>query len=284
MPALRLLLLALLAGFVAAGAARAEPAMWTIRDRDTTIVLFGSYHQLKPGVRWRSAALDRALASADELWLETETGHGGDLGEVIARGQAPEGYSLCARLSAEARRRLLAARAGDRRPCGGLDRTLPWLAALTLQWDDQARRGLRRDLGVEPAVIAAAPQARRVGLDRPEQALAAFAQAPERDQLAYLDLTLSQVAEGPPDDDPAFDAWMAGDLKALDGWNAALRTAAPATYRRVVVERNRRWADRIAVRMRRPGRVVVAVGAAHLAGRDSVVAALRARGFKAEGP
>jgi uncharacterized protein len=284
MPALTRLVALVLALAVLGAPARAAPALWTLADRDTRIVLFGAYHQLKPGVRWRTPGLDTALAGADELWLETESGHGGDLEDVLARGRAPDGWSLCARLSPRATRRLATARPNDPRPCRGLDGYRPWLAALTLQWEDQARRGLSRAHGVEPVVMAAAPHARRVGLDRPEQVIAAFAEPSERDQLAYLELTLAQVAEGPPADDPAFDAWMAGDLAALDGWNAALKAAAPETYRRVVVERNRRWAARIAERLRRPGRVVVVVGAAHLAGADSVTALLRARGLPVRGP
>jgi hypothetical protein len=40
------------------------------------------------------------------------------------------------------------------------------------------------------------------------------------------------------------------------------------------VERNARWADWIRARMQTPGTVFIAVGAGHLAGKDSVLARL----------
>jgi uncharacterized protein YbaP (TraB family) len=49
------------------------------------------------------------------------------------------------------------------------------------------------------------------------------------------------------------------------------------------MERNERWADQLAALLMRDkmGTAFVAVGAAHLAGSDSVQRALEGRGFKA---
>jgi uncharacterized protein YbaP (TraB family) len=44
-------------------------------------------------------------------------------------------------------------------------------------------------------------------------------------------------------------------------------------------ERNARWADWIAARMQTPGVVFVAVGAGHLAGRDSLLVRLGEKGI-----
>jgi hypothetical protein len=41
------------------------------------------------------------------------------------------------------------------------------------------------------------------------------------------------------------------------------------------------WAQWLARRLEKPGTVMVAVGAGHLAGRDSVQAMLKAKGLKA---
>lgn len=47
----------------------------------------------------------------------------------------------------------------------------------------------------------------------------------------------------------------------------------------LLTDRNIRWSRWIARRMRMPGKVLVAVGAGHLAGRESVVAMLRRAGL-----
>ena len=46
-------------------------------------------------------------------------------------------------------------------------------------------------------------------------------------------------------------------------------------------DRNATWATWIRGRLARPGTVFIAVGAGHLAGRDSVIADLRAQGIQA---
>ena len=77
-------------------------------------------------------------------------------------------------------------------------------------------------------------------------------------------------------------AWEAGDVRALAASLEPGVGEAPKLHRTLVVERNVRWAGWIARRMRVPGRVLVAVGAGHLVGRDSVVAMLGARGVRVE--
>ena len=47
-------------------------------------------------------------------------------------------------------------------------------------------------------------------------------------------------------------------------------------------ERNARWADWIRARMQTPGTVFVAVGAGHLAGKDSVLVRLAERGIPSQ--
>ncbi|NBU29533.1 MAG: TraB/GumN family protein, partial [Caulobacteraceae bacterium] len=56
--------------FFAATPALAEPAIWVIKDPDSTIYLFGTVHVLKRETQWRTPRLEAALASADEVWLE----------------------------------------------------------------------------------------------------------------------------------------------------------------------------------------------------------------------
>jgi hypothetical protein len=50
----------------------------------------------------------------------------------------------------------------------------------------------------------------------------------------------------------------------------------------LLTRRNARWAEWIDARLDRPGTVFLAVGAGHLAGRDSVQAMLEKRGIKAK--
>ena len=66
----------LAAALLGAVPALALPPVWTVRDADSDMLLFGSVHMLPAGLAWRPPALDAALKSADDLWLEIPTGSG----------------------------------------------------------------------------------------------------------------------------------------------------------------------------------------------------------------
>ena len=74
-------------------------------------------------------------------------------------------------------------------------------------------------------------------------------------------------------------AWKRGDQNVFVRMLDQLRQGSPDTYRMMFTERNARWADWIAARMRTPGTVFVAVGAGHLAGKDSVLVRLAEKGI-----
>jgi uncharacterized protein YbaP (TraB family) len=77
-------------------------------------------------------------------------------------------------------------------------------------------------------------------------------------------------------------AWKRGDQSIFVRMLAQLNQASPATYNMLFTERNARWADWVAARMQTPGTVFVAVGAGHLAGKDSVLVQLAQRGIESQ--
>src|SRR5262245_26353646 len=55
----------------AASVIHATPAMWEIRDADTTIYLFGTFHSLDDRTAWFSDKVRAAFDASGELVLET---------------------------------------------------------------------------------------------------------------------------------------------------------------------------------------------------------------------
>jgi uncharacterized protein YbaP (TraB family) len=41
-----------------------------VRDADSTIYLFGTFHALKKGTQWRTPKVEAALKQSSEVWLE----------------------------------------------------------------------------------------------------------------------------------------------------------------------------------------------------------------------
>src|SRR5438270_13264777 len=66
--------LSLLLGTAAAEARApqvARPALWEVSDPDTTIYLFGTIHLLPDDLQWRTPTFDQAVASSQQLVVET---------------------------------------------------------------------------------------------------------------------------------------------------------------------------------------------------------------------
>lgn len=265
--------------------ARAEPALWTLRDADSTIVLFGSVHLLPEGLDWRPAGLDAALAAADDVWFETPTDNGQS--GLLARqhGTLPAGESLSAKLTPAGRERLdrLAGRYGL--SPAALEGVRPWLADLSFSVAAIIAEGAAADSGVESLLANAAPQAEKRYFETPADQIGFLAGAPEADQLLSLEETLRQLDEEPQMFSALLQAWLAGDQAALERLGVSpVRRLSPVLYERLLAGRNRRWADQIQQRLAGSGRTVIIVGAGHLTGPDSVPALLRARGLVVEGP
>ena len=74
--------------------------------------------------------------------------------------------------------------------------------------------------------------------------------------------------------------WKRGDQTMFVTMLDQLSRSSPSTYKLMFKDRNARWADWISVRLRTPGTVFVAVGAGHLAGRDSVLVRLAELGIR----
>jgi uncharacterized protein YbaP (TraB family) len=277
-----------LAAVALAAPAWAQPPVWTVRDADSEIVIFGSVHVLPEGLDWRPFALDKALAQADDLWFEVPLDGATDAAtqrESNARGFLPEGRSLSSMLSRVGRARLAKVAAALEVPLGQLDRMRPWYAELTLSSALYRQSGAAASQGVEQTLAKAAPRAERRAFETPEQQVDFFANAPTGDQIASLEATLKQIDVQPGDYQTLDRAWMAGDTVALDEEAVQpLRKSAPRLYALLVAQRNAKWADRIAERLKGKGRTVVVVGVGHLVGKDGVPARLRAKGLAVEGP
>ena len=278
-----------LAGLFVASCAQAEPPVWTVRDNDSEMVLFGSVHVLPPGLDWRPAALDRALARADDLWFElpVDAATEAQAAQVAAaRGLLPVDQTLSSLLPPADAQRLADAARRYSLALPLLDRFEPWLAEVALAGGAYRAAGADAGSGVEKAVSQAAPaRTERRAFETPAEQIAIFDDTPLPEQIASLSQSLNEIETDPRAFEDLVHAWMTADVKALEkDALEPLRRTAPGLYRRVVTERNARWAQTLDARLKGRGRTVVVVGVGHLIGPDGLPARLRALGYAVEGP
>jgi uncharacterized protein YbaP (TraB family) len=263
----------------------AKPALWAVRDADTTIYLFGTVHLLPNDTEWRFPVLERALAGSDVLYEEIVDDDTVHVQALVLRYGLDLDHPLSSLLTAHEQATLAAAARTVGLPAGALQVMRPWLAGLTLAVAPLLKAGLDPAHGVDKLLRAQMTAAGKPvrGLETAEQQVRLLADMPPSMQLAFLRSTLHDFGEAGPQLAAIIGAWKDGDVAAIaHSEDAELKQRSPELYQRLLVARNVRWARQIAAMLKRPGTVFVAVGAAHLAGPDSVQAQLGKLGIAAQ--
>jgi len=275
----------LTASAVAAFPAAADPALWVVRDEDSTIYLLGTVHVLRPDTVWRSPAIDRAMAEADTLWIEVEADDPAAMQPLVRKYGLDPANPLSGKLTPEQKAQLDAAAAGMGASGAALEPLRPWLAGLTLSIGPLVKAGYDPASGVESRLKAAARDAGKPirTLETLEQQIGFFADLPPAVELAFLLSALDEMDSGPAMLDALVAAWSAGDMEALNELMVSEMAADyPELYQALLVRRNKDWAGQIQTLLGGKGVSVIAVGAAHLVGDESVQAQLLARDIAVE--
>lgn len=264
----------------------ADPALWVVKDQDTTIYLFGTIHVLKPGMSWFDEAVKAAFDRADEVKLELVMPDPAAMASLVAAtGVAPAGTPpLTEQVPANKRAAFTKAVLDLGLPANALDRYKPWLAATQLSIAPLSRLGYDSANGPEEVITAAAKQAGKplTGLETAEQQLGYFGALSAPAQLQFLTSTIDELPKLDSSMKEMVDDWAHGKPEALaKEMNDSLKDS-PEVAKVLLVDRNKRWAAWVKQRMAQPGTVFIAVGAGHLAGKDSVQAQLAKLGVKAE--
>jgi uncharacterized protein YbaP (TraB family) len=161
----------------------------------------------------------------------------------------------------------------------------PWHAFLALSVRGMIADGHQPGAGVERALLNEARQRSRAlrFMETTEQQLSIFTRLKPADELALLTLTLRDWDNRAADLDATINAWKTGDAEALDErMNGLMRREANGAYQAIIVARNKAWADKVAEALAGPDDALIAVGASHLVGPDSLIAELVARGLTVE--
>jgi uncharacterized protein len=232
----------------------ADPAIFVIRDHDTTIYLFGTFHVLSPDLKWFDGAVEQAFADSDELVVET--------------------------LPAEPNARVAALPPAAAR--------ITPAASFLASTQDAVRAGQSQGMVLENGadmvlLRAAAAEGKMVEpLETLESQFAMIANIRSEPSIP-IPCAIGECSDAAVELGAAMvelqDAWANGDHGIFSAVLDEMQESAPDAYRILFVERNARWSNWVAGRMRHPGTAFVAIGSAHLAGDDSLLVRLAQRGL-----
>lgn len=259
-----------------------DPAVWVVKDADTTIYLFGTVHVLDGKGDWFNDEVKKSFDKSSELVLEVILPEDkAELAPLVMKyGLDPTGKPLSDKLSPEGKARLAAAAKDAGIPMEAMDRFKPFFAAITLSSLEYKKLGMDPESGAEKSLTdAAKTEGKKMGeLETIEFQLSRFDALPESEQIDLLEKTLKDDKDAEKDIKAMIAAWGAGQPEELGKILAKMDDESPALTKMLLTDRNRNWATWIENRLKAPGTVFVAVGAAHLAGKDSVQNMLKGDG------
>jgi uncharacterized protein YbaP (TraB family) len=265
--------------------AKGRPALWQVSDRDTTVYLFGTIHLLPKDYAWRTPAFEKAVAGSQSLVIETIVDSSNPqalAGEMARLGFRPGLPPLAARVPPAKRALLEAAIVKTGVPRAAFDRMETWAAAFVLLGTQFKDLGLSDQAGVETVLRSAFTQAGKpVGqLETNTEQLSLFDTLPEAAQLALLEGALEAPGEMRGQFEDMLGAWGRGDVATIGATFNEDLAGSPELRDALLRRRNVNWARWIQRRLATPGSVLVAVGAGHLAGTDSVISMLERDGYR----
>ena len=271
---------------VAAALPDGDPAIWVVKDPDTTIYLFGTFHALDGKSDWFNDEVKAAFDGAGELVLELPPMEDKAALQPIIMKYALDtsGKTLSEKLSPKGKERLAKALAGLGAPPTAFDKFKPFFAALTVVMAGAQKLGFTGEQGAEAVLTKAAKDGKKPisGLETIDYQMSLFANMSDADQVKMLEETLKEIEQLGPMFAEMNKHWTSGDADGMAKLMNEMNAQSPAMYKTLLVDRNANWADWIDKRLDKPGVVFMGVGAGHLGGEDSVQALLAKRGLKSE--
>jgi len=264
-----------------------KTSLWELAAEGGTVFLLGSIHFMRAEDYPLPPAMDAAYAACRAVVFETDIGLMQDprvQTRMLELGMLPAGRSVFDTIGPETRRRLEATLAETGLPVEIVAGFRPWMIALTLAALEFQRLGFDPNLGVDMHFFnkATADGKRIAALETVEFQLQLLAGMNAAAEEAFLALTLQDLAQAPEVASAMVGLWRSGDAPGLQQLLFKTIDQHPDVRDRMLAQRNRAWAGKIADLIRQGEPALVIVGAMHLIGPGSVVELLQARGYRVE--
>ena len=266
-----------------------EPALWKIKNGNSTVYLFGSVHALPEYWQWRTKPIDAAVASANVFVFEsplTPQSIGNMRVFLRENGTLPRGKHLSRMLSEQGLADFKTLLSRTPIDPDSVNVMRPWLALMILgsaQIQDGARQMLPGE-GVDVTFLQYAERTRKPvrHLESVQTQLEILhATAPDDDikgfEAGLHDMVRSRNLVG-----PLLNAWTTGNLAAIAKINDEAIAKDPRGKQLMLDVRNHNWIPQIEKMLLEKQTTFITVGAAHLAGPGSVMDLLCRRGWKVE--
>ena len=260
--------------------------MWKVEDPNgSSAYLLGSLHVLTADFYPLSATINKAFAESKTLVEEVDIDEMSDptiMMAALSKAMLTDGRTLDQvirpELFAEVKTR--AEKAGL--PMMAIQRMKPWLVAIALMAPTLQAAGFKPELGVDRHFFDRAKDSgmKRQALETMAFQLDQFDTLSPKLQEEMLKSTLEDLDTEVNGVKDMAQAWMFGNVAAIEKLTLASLQEAPELYQRLLVERNRNWIPHVEACLKTNAGCFIVVGAAHLVGPDGLPTLLAKKGYK----
>jgi uncharacterized protein YbaP (TraB family) len=268
-------------------AAQTKHSLWKVQGQTNTVYLFGSIHFLKkdfyPLPRPIEDAYKESQIIAFEADLDEMQSPQGML-KMLSQSTYTDGTTLKDHVSKETYSSVRAHMGDNALVANALDSMKPWMVAVTLLGIELQKLGFDPEQGVDRYFFDKAKQDKKeiLGLETVDFQIGLFTGMSKQEEDAMLKESLQEIGGFKKELNELTTAWKTGDAKTLEKIMLEAMRDYPDIHKKLLLDRNKAWVEKIE-KLRAAGKnVFVVVGAAHLVGKESVVDLLAKKGFKVQ--
>ena len=260
-------------------------SVWKVTDGENSVYFGGTIHILKAENLPLPSEYDRAYAASDKLVFETDI-DGVKTAEfqqkMLSKLTLPDGMTLKSHLNDETYTALKRHLDSRGLPIVEFHRFRPSMVALIISVMEYKLNGLDQD-GVDQIFATKAKVDGKAieWFESVDEQLDFIVNLGGGDDNAMINYTLDEIQTLPTLIDDMLSSWRDGDLEKLNkSVVEAMEKTSPEIYTSLIIQRNNNWMPKIMQMLEDKPTEFVLVGAAHLAGKDSIFAKLEAKGYK----
>ena len=260
--------------------------LWQVDSPTTRVYLLGSIHLLHQDIYPLAPVIEEAFAASEVLVLEADVfaeSQDARLQSSMDDAIYQPGRTLKSELSQPDYLELMDILSRVGIPIQSVQQFRPWFLSLMVQQVLWSRLGLRAEYGIDAYFrTKAAGQKDIEELESVDAQLAMLSSLSDQEHILLLSWDTEDLEQGVQELDELLRIWQRGDSEAME---QALRRDIQDEPRFepmwdiMVNDRNLGMADRIVAFLASTKRYFVVVGAAHLIGRQGLVALLQQRGY-----
>lgn len=262
---------------------------WRVEGPNSVLYLVGTLHVLKPSLLPLPPVFDQMFQNADQVvfevnpFLMTDPERIAEMQQLL-RVDAKEQKAAYDRETKKVVKRYTKSQGI---PTDAAYTVLPVINAIQVSQLQMSALGYSSNTGVEMHYARQASVFGKAVLELETQAAAMLPMIslPMNAQLLMLRETINQLDTLPDMLELLIQTWLRGDAEVFYQESARSISVHPqlaSLSNALLDQRNQQWLDQIEDLLEQPKSSVVMVGAAHMGGKNGLLALLRARGFEPE--